>query len=114
MVNHLIAFSLGVKDALSFHKTLVFFVHDEKLGRNALKCLALNGLIFMGSILLFDAAILPATQHFRALVGMHATGDAAEVWDAYAPTVGEVLDALLSLLFAPFSAAFSLAEEPDC
>ena len=46
-----------------------------------------------------DVVILPATQRFRALLGMHATGDAAEVWDAYAPTVGAALDALLSLLF---------------
>ena len=66
------------QDALSFHKTLLFFVHDSRVGLHTAKCFVLNRLIFMGSILLFDNAILPVTQHFRDLVGsISQPGEAA-------------------------------------
>ena len=55
-------FLVGVLDALSFHKTLVFFVHDAKVGWCSVKCFFLNGIIFVGGILLFNHALLPITR----------------------------------------------------
>ena len=92
-------FVIGMLDALSFHKTLVFFVHDAKVGWCSVKCFCLNGVIFVGGILLFNNVLLPITRHFRSMIGFHATGDAALAFEAHSPLAGEALDAVLSLIF---------------
>ncbi|KAI9143032.1 etoposide-induced protein 2.4-domain-containing protein [Paraphysoderma sedebokerense] len=48
----------GVKDAFAFGKGLVTIYSSKKIQFTTLKCIILNGVIFLGSILFFDQVIM--------------------------------------------------------
>eukprot|EP00002_Diphylleia_rotans_P028570 TRINITY_DN5775_c0_g1_i3.p1 TRINITY_DN5775_c0_g1~~TRINITY_DN5775_c0_g1_i3.p1 ORF type:complete len:370 (+),score=67.52 TRINITY_DN5775_c0_g1_i3:71-1180(+) len=52
-------FVAGVFDSLSIHHALLLLVRSSTVQRKALQCLVLNGLLFLGSILLFDRIVRP-------------------------------------------------------
>ena len=72
----------GVKDALSFHKIAVFYVHESKsIGPNTAKCFTLNGLFFLGGLLVFNYMVMPAIQFFGRFLDTHAPKAAASDLD---------------------------------
>ncbi|CAD7933976.1 unnamed protein product [Amoebophrya sp. A25] len=50
----------GLLDALSLHRCLPFVLKSPLIRQRAAQCVLLNGIIFLGSILLFEHAIAPA------------------------------------------------------
>eukprot|EP00933_Yihiella_yeosuensis_P041240 TRINITY_DN35654_c1_g1_i1.p1 TRINITY_DN35654_c1_g1~~TRINITY_DN35654_c1_g1_i1.p1 ORF type:complete len:322 (+),score=38.80 TRINITY_DN35654_c1_g1_i1:48-968(+) len=58
----------GVKDALMLHRCVYFLARSETIRFRTLQCFLLNGVIFLGSIILFNWAIDPALQMMRRLV----------------------------------------------
>lgn len=58
----------GVKDALMLHECIFFLAQSETIRFRTLQCFMLNGVIFLGSILLFNFAIEPALGILRRLV----------------------------------------------
>jgi len=58
----------GVKDALMLHKCIYFLAHSETIRFRTLQCFILNGVIFLGSILLFNFAVEPALNFLKRLV----------------------------------------------
>jgi len=58
----------GVKDAVMVHQCVFFLARSEVVRLRTLQCVVLNGVIFLGSILLFNFAIDPALGVMRRLV----------------------------------------------
>lgn len=53
------AFVTGVADSLSVHSSAIFFLTSRKVRMRSLSCLALNGLIFVGSLQVHDLVVAP-------------------------------------------------------
>ncbi|CAK0785578.1 hypothetical protein CVIRNUC_008788 [Coccomyxa viridis] len=62
----------GVRDALCVWRCIEFFVHDPRILRKTGECFGLNGLIFLGSILLWDYGLSPGMQWLLRAVGSTA------------------------------------------
>jgi len=58
----------GVRDALMLHQCIFFLAKSEVIRFRTLQCFMLNGVIFLGSILLFNFAIDPALGFLQRLV----------------------------------------------
>jgi len=58
----------GVRDALMLHQCVFFLAKSEVIRFRTLQCFMLNGVIFLGSILLFNFAIDPALGFLQKLV----------------------------------------------
>jgi len=58
----------GVKDALMLHQCVFFLARSQTIRYRTLQCFMLNGVIFLGSILLFNFAVGPALNILRGLV----------------------------------------------
>ncbi|CAK9023287.1 unnamed protein product [Durusdinium trenchii] len=58
----------GVKDALMLHQCIYFLARSETIRFRTLQCFVLNGVIFLGSILLFNFAVEPALNVLKRLV----------------------------------------------
>jgi len=58
----------GVRDALTLDQCIVFLAKSKVIRFRTLQCFMLNGVIFLGSILLFNWAIDPALNVLRRLV----------------------------------------------
>lgn len=58
----------GVRDALMMHRCFFFLARSEVIRLRTFQCFILNGVIFLGSILLFTCAIEPALSMLRRLV----------------------------------------------
>lgn len=58
----------GVRDALALHECVYFLVGSEHIRLRTLQCFMLNGVIFLGSILLFNWAVEPALGFLRYLI----------------------------------------------
>lgn len=58
----------GVKDAVMLHHCVFFFARSDVVRFRTLQCFVLNGVIFLGSILLFNFAIDPTLGVMRRLV----------------------------------------------
>jgi etoposide-induced 2.4 mRNA len=94
-------FVAGVIDAVSFHKTVIFFVLDDAgskaIKKRIVKCAVLNGVIFLGSLIFFEFVVMRVIHLFRDhLVSM--TGATAETWSQH-QTVGNVVDGLVFCLY---------------
>lgn len=63
---------LGVLDAVSLHRCLVFFVKSELVRVRTVQCFILNGVIFLGSIILWNNVVAPALSF---LLRLSADGD---------------------------------------
>lgn len=60
--------SAGVCDALALHQCSLFLIRSEVIRYRTLQCFMLNGVIFLGSLLLFNTAIEPCLGLLRQLV----------------------------------------------
>lgn len=69
----------GFQDAISMHRILIFFVNSETVGVNTAKCALLNGLIFVGSIQLFDWLLMPVI-HIIPHVFLELRDGSGGVW----------------------------------
>lgn len=61
----------GFKDAVSLHRCFVFFVHDNRIVKKVAQCFVLNGVIFLGSILLLQHVLKPGT-HWLLHMSLHS------------------------------------------
>ncbi|TPX58496.1 hypothetical protein PhCBS80983_g03074 [Powellomyces hirtus] len=61
----------GVKDAFALPAALIAIYGSKTIQVNTFKCFLLNGLIFLGSIFVFDYAILPISRLLRSYAGIH-------------------------------------------
>ncbi|TPX64294.1 hypothetical protein SpCBS45565_g05990 [Spizellomyces sp. 'palustris'] len=59
----------GAKDAFAWPASLISIYGSKTIQINTFKCFLLNGLIFLGSIFLFDYAILPISHRLWAYRG---------------------------------------------
>eukprot|EP00928_Gymnodinium_smaydae_P041805 TRINITY_DN28248_c0_g1_i1.p1 TRINITY_DN28248_c0_g1~~TRINITY_DN28248_c0_g1_i1.p1 ORF type:complete len:423 (+),score=63.97 TRINITY_DN28248_c0_g1_i1:166-1269(+) len=59
----------GVRDALAVHRCLFFVARSEVIRFRTVQCFMLNGVIFMGSIALFEWAVVPLLAALRHVVG---------------------------------------------
>jgi len=81
----------GVRDALTLHECVFFLARSETIRFRTLQCFMLNGVIFLGSIILFNWVIDPALAMLRHLVKED------EVWAT--EFVGASLSALYKVLW---------------
>lgn len=58
----------GVKDSLMLHQCVFFLARSQTIRYRTLQCFILNGVIFLGSIFLFNWAIDPVLSILRRLV----------------------------------------------
>jgi len=58
----------GVRDAVTMHQCVFFLARSEVIRLRSLQCFMLNGVIFLGSILLFNWAVDPVLSVMRRLV----------------------------------------------
>ncbi|CEM11221.1 unnamed protein product [Vitrella brassicaformis CCMP3155] len=104
VVTALHCFLCGVLDALQVHRCVVFFVKSEIIRTRCLQCFIMNGLIFLGSILIFDHLILPlfylmAHYTYSCLMGF-----------SHLATAGPTHTALsVSISMIPLLSSFSLS-----
>ncbi|CAL5224378.1 g7054 [Coccomyxa viridis] len=59
----------GVRDALCVWRCIEFFVHDPRILRKTGECFGLNGLIFLGSILLWEYGLAPGMHLLLQAMG---------------------------------------------
>ncbi|KAK9836349.1 hypothetical protein WJX81_007690 [Elliptochloris bilobata] len=85
----------GFKDALCIWRCVEFFVHDPRILRKTGQCFALNGAIFLGSVLLWEHAMAPGARFLLAASLQAWAGSAA-------------VDATVALLHALFLALWLL------
>lgn len=52
-------FLCGIVNAVQLHKTILFMLASRVTARKTLQCFVLNGVIFLGSILIFDHGLKP-------------------------------------------------------
>ena len=72
---------LGLLDSVSFHRCLVLMVRSKKIRFGVLKCLILNGVIFLGSISFFSLIINPLWSRTLAFaVGNNSVVEAVRYW----------------------------------
>lgn len=71
-------FRHGVKDSLAIHKTVGKFLRSELIRRRTCECCLLNGLIFLGSIAVFNWVISPLLWYILLWGAGVASGFAAE------------------------------------
>eukprot|EP00927_Polykrikos_kofoidii_P060825 TRINITY_DN55733_c0_g1_i1.p1 TRINITY_DN55733_c0_g1~~TRINITY_DN55733_c0_g1_i1.p1 ORF type:complete len:332 (+),score=38.19 TRINITY_DN55733_c0_g1_i1:166-1161(+) len=58
----------GAQDALTLHECVFYLARSEVIRYRTLQCFMLNGVIFLGSIVLFNWAVDPALSMLRRLV----------------------------------------------
>lgn len=58
----------GVQDALAVHRCVYFLARSKAIRVRALQCFLLNGVIFLGSIVLFNWALEPALCVLRSII----------------------------------------------
>lgn len=58
----------GVRDAVTVHQCIFFLARSRVIRFRTLQCFMLNGVIFLGSIILFNCAIDPALGVLRRVV----------------------------------------------
>lgn len=87
------AFVVGAADSLSFHSSAIFFLTSTTVRMRTLSCLALNGLIFVGSLYLHELVVGPL---LRALLGA-AAGPGGE-GDPSLQRIGGLVSDTLSVL----------------
>mmetsp|Transcript_97985 Transcript_97985/g.204401 ORF Transcript_97985/g.204401 Transcript_97985/m.204401 type:complete len:340 (-) Transcript_97985:152-1171(-) len=63
-----VVFATGVLDSVALHRCVIFLVKSETIRSRTLQCMMLNGVIFLGSIMLFSWVIEPALRGMRSLV----------------------------------------------
>lgn len=63
-----VEYCTGIQDAVSLHRTLLFYIHSKTIRVCTIKCAILNGLIFLGSIFFFDKAVIPIIHWFGELL----------------------------------------------
>eukprot|EP00446_Apocalathium_sp_SHHI-4_P035643 CAMPEP_0177323238 /NCGR_PEP_ID=MMETSP0368-20130122/16637_1 /TAXON_ID=447022 ORGANISM="Scrippsiella hangoei-like, Strain SHHI-4" /NCGR_SAMPLE_ID=MMETSP0368 /ASSEMBLY_ACC=CAM_ASM_000363 /LENGTH=353 /DNA_ID=CAMNT_0018782993 /DNA_START=89 /DNA_END=1150 /DNA_ORIENTATION=+ len=83
--------SAGVVDAISWHRCIIFWVKSEAIRTRTLQCAMLNGVIFLGSIVLFNWAIGPTLELMRHFMPEE------EAWAA--DFIGAALSALYQVLW---------------
>lgn len=70
----------GVKDSLRLDNCLLFFVTSKTIRLRTFHCLVLNGLIFLGSMLLAENVIVPLLRSIVASAeGGASVGDAVDM-----------------------------------
>jgi len=57
-------FLQGAQDALKFHKTFLFFLSSNVIRRKSLNCFILNGVLFAGSVILYQFILQPLVSSF--------------------------------------------------
>jgi hypothetical protein len=72
----------GVMDSLRLPSTLIFFLSSVTVRVRSAHCLLLNGLIFLGSILLADYVWAPL---IRTILQLSVGGDAIQLGDSSMP-----------------------------
>lgn len=58
----------GFTDAISLHRTLLFYIHSQDIRIMTVKCFVLNGIFFLGSIFFFRSIVLPMIHLFGELL----------------------------------------------
>ncbi|KAJ3156828.1 Etoposide induced 2.4 mRNA [Geranomyces michiganensis] len=91
----------GLKDASAWPSALIAIYGSKTIQTNAFKCLLLNGLLFLGSIFLFDYAVLPFSRLLRGYAANAAAGGAStKTQVVVAP--GDLFDTLLGMTYSVF------------
>ena len=58
----------GIRDSLSFHRAIVVLVRCPKVRSKLIQCLLLNGIIFLGSILVFHWILAPILSRVIGII----------------------------------------------
>lgn len=58
-----VEFLQGLQASCSAHKSIIYFLTSKQIQLKALQCLLLNGLLFIGSLLIFDYLLIPLIQY---------------------------------------------------
>ncbi|KAI8815706.1 etoposide-induced protein 2.4-domain-containing protein [Fimicolochytrium jonesii] len=85
----------GLVDAFAFPPAFITIYGSKTIQQNVLKCVLLNGLIFLGSVFLFDVAILPISRRLRT--GVFTVTGGADMKDS-----GRWFDTLFVLTYYTF------------
>lgn len=64
----------GIRDALSFHLVFWFFIRSETIRSRTIACSLLNGVVFLGSMVLVQFIIQPLARSTLGLLGIDAIG----------------------------------------
>lgn len=61
-------FSSGVLNAVQFHRTVLFVMASRVTAMKTCQCFLLNGVIFLGSIVVYDHALLPTVFYLGEVI----------------------------------------------
>jgi etoposide-induced 2.4 mRNA len=89
------AFACGLLDSLRLQSSLVFFLSSRTIRFRSAQCFILNGLIFIGSLLLSDYLVRPA---LKLLMGIRIT-DASEQQEEAMAQLSSLADRLFVYMF---------------
>ncbi|RHY26991.1 hypothetical protein DYB32_007891 [Aphanomyces invadans] len=54
-----VTFCQGIQDSLSLHRILLLYIQSQIVRNRTVKCVMVNGIIFLGSIFFFDHIVIP-------------------------------------------------------
>ncbi|CAK4637654.1 unnamed protein product [Aphanomyces euteiches] len=54
-----VAFCQGIQDSISLHRILLLYIQSHIVRNRTVKCVLVNGIIFLGSIFFFDYVVIP-------------------------------------------------------
>lgn len=94
----ILQYKCGLVDSLSLHKSLVFLVGSRAIQIRFGQCLLLNGVLFLGSLLVYTYAILPVVQYILRIDLLNLTATTAP-GDAAHSTTSDVTELVLLLLY---------------
>eukprot|EP01029_Cantina_marsupialis_P003441 TRINITY_DN133045_c0_g2_i1.p1 TRINITY_DN133045_c0_g2~~TRINITY_DN133045_c0_g2_i1.p1 ORF type:complete len:296 (+),score=37.41 TRINITY_DN133045_c0_g2_i1:219-1106(+) len=76
-------FLQGLKDAVSLHKTILFYYDSRVIRLRTFQCLALNGALFLGSIVIMNKGILPLMQALSGYIDQIRPGSISELSETF-------------------------------
>ncbi|RHZ13311.1 hypothetical protein DYB31_001210 [Aphanomyces astaci] len=54
-----VTFCQGIQDSISLHRILLLYIQSHIVRNRTVKCVMVNGIIFLGSIFFFDYVVIP-------------------------------------------------------
>ncbi|KAF0716320.1 hypothetical protein AaE_011137 [Aphanomyces astaci] len=71
-----VTFCQGIQDSISLHRILLLYIQSHIVRNRTVKCVMVNGIIFLGSIFFFDYVVIPIIHLLGLALKKHeeATG----------------------------------------
>ncbi|KAF0690197.1 Aste57867_18388 [Aphanomyces stellatus] len=83
-----VTFCQGIQDSISLHRILLLYIQSHIVRNRTVKCVVVNGIIFLGSIFFFDYIVIPIIH----LLGLALkTQEAPSSQDGFRDTIDTVV-----------------------